>query len=461
MTSDQTRRAALLATCAASCIGQLPITSLNIALYQISNSLQVTTSELQWIVIAYSLPFATLLLSAGALSDRLGPKRVCAAGYVIFALASLLSAVAPDFTVLTTGRAIQGVGAALLAPSSLALLSESCGKDQGRLARSIAIWYGLGGACFAAGPIVGGALLSFTSWRSIFLLNVPVCAFGLFMLNRYRASSSSLVNSVSSPNWAGQALLLTTLISLLVTIVEYRSTRQLTLEVLIGFLFTAIGAFAFTLLERHREHRLFPVQLFTERGTALPVAFGLLIQAAFSGILFVLALYLQRALSYDPIQAGLAFIPLTVTLVFANLVSGRMVAHSGFRPPMIAGALIAAVGYLLLLRLDQYSSAWSMIPGFLLIPTGMGLTVPAVMSAMLGGAARHWSGIGSALVNAARQVGSAAGVAVFGSLIPEETPSATIDGLHIASIGAVLLLIGAAICAALIPSPTKSEVPTS
>jgi DHA2 family methylenomycin A resistance protein-like MFS transporter len=432
----------------ASFLTQFPATSVTVALPHIGHDLAAGVSGLQWVVVAYTLAFAVLLLSGGALADRLGPRRACLIGYGTFAAASLACAAAPTIGLLNLARAAQGVGAALVLPASLALLRQASEGDSGRFTRSLGIWAAIGGASFAAGPLIGGALLTWADWRVSFLPSVPACALGAFFAAGWFRDEPP-AEPRKPLDLAGQALAALALCALLTATVLARSGGLLDPWVLACTALAAAAAAAFVLQERRHEAPVLPLGFFREPTFSSPALIGILTNAAFSGILFVLTLYLQRSLGYSTMEAGLAFLPLTATLIVANLLSGRFIARTGPRAPIIVGTALSALGYGLLAPLGADSTLAEMLPGFLLIPLGVGMTVPAIMAANLASVEPRWSGTASAVLNVARQVGGAAGVAAFGALIADETAAGVLPALPAAALVSAALLVASLVSALL------------
>jgi MFS transporter, DHA2 family, methylenomycin A resistance protein len=439
---------------------QLDVTIVNVALSKISEDLGASLAELQWVVDAYTLGFAALLLSAGVVVDRLGSRRVFVAGFFGFAVASLACALAPGPAFLNATRAIQGIGAALLVPSSLAILNDACTHDQRLRARAIGIWTAAGGVTIAAGPVVGGFLLNWLGWRSIFFVNLPICALGLGLTLRVPPAPQDK-RKHRSFDLAGQALAIVALTALIGAVIEARpsgSTLKLNPIVVAGCLLALGAGAAFIAVEARTASPMLPLNFFHLPGFTPAIVFGVLVNCSYYGIIFVLSLYLQKALGYSTVQAGLAFLPLTGTFIASNIASGWMVGRTGSRLPMVLGGLIGAVGYCLLCRLGVRATFLEMLPGFVLIPTGMGLAVPAMTTAILSSVDRASSGTASAVLNAARQVGGAIGVAAFGACVHGVTAEQIISGQSIAALTAAALLIIAAILALFVhPQNTKDR----
>jgi DHA2 family methylenomycin A resistance protein-like MFS transporter len=431
----------IAASSSAFAVIQLDVTIVNVALSRISEDLGASVTELQWVVDAYTLGFAALLLSAGVVGDRLGSKRVFVAGLVGFAAASLASGLAPSAGFLNATRAIQGIGAALLVPSSLAILNDACANDHRLRARAIGIWTAAGGVAIAAGPMLGGLLLTALGWRSIFLVNIPICALGLGLTLRCVRPAQRDKRKHRTFDLAGQSLAIVALTALIATVIELRPLGLTHPIVVAGSLLALGTGAAFIAVEARTATPMLPLHFFRRPGFTPAIVFGVLVNCTYYGTIFVLSLYLQKALGYSTVQAGLAFLPLTGTFIASNIASGWMAGRTGSRAPMVLGGLIGAVGYALLTRLESRSTFFDMLPGFVLVPAGIGLAVPAMTTAILSSVDRARSGVASAVLNAARQVGGAIGVAVFGALVGGITAEQITSGLNIAALSAAALMM--------------------
>jgi len=423
---------------------QLDVTIVNVALPEIANDLGSGVAGLQWVVDAYALSFAALLLSAGFMGDRLGARRVYLAGFAIFAIASLACGLSTNALALIVARAAQGLGAAAMLPSSLALLNHAAAGDAGRRATAIGWWTAAGSIAIAAGPIIGGFLLQL-GWRSIFLVNLPICLAGAMLTLRLPETEPSC--NEKTLDLPGQLLAILTLASITGAIIEVRP-QDLSLPVMVLGAAGLLAAPAFILTEQRSRAPMLPLRLFREGPFRVAVLYGVALNLTLYGLMFILSLYLQRVLAYDAISTGLAYLPLTATLFFSNLASGHWVSRSGPRLPMMLGAGIDAVGFGLLLLTNGHSSYWTLLPGFVLIPAGMGLGVPAMTTTVMASVEKQQSGIASGVLNAARQAGGAIGVALFGALVGGDDTQVVV-GLHIASMIAIGLLATAVLLAAM------------
>lgn len=447
-------RRVVAATSFGFAVVQLDVTVVNVALTRIGTDLGAGMSGLQWVVDAYTLAFAVLLLSAGALSDRLGSRRAYLAGFLVFALSSFGCAVAPGPAMLIVSRALQGVGAAMLVPSSLALLNHATAHDSRLRARALSVWNAVSGASIAAGPVVGALLLQWSGWRSIFYVNLPLCALGAWLTLRAVPERDLPEQHRLDP--AGQILAIVALTALVGSVIEFRAPGSGHTLVTAGAIVAVVASAAFLFVESRVKAPMLPLGFFRLPNFSTALAFGLTVNLSYYGVIFVLSLYLQQVRGYTALQAGLAYLPLTATFIVANLICGWLTSRVGSRTPMMLGALTGAVGFgLLALTTTASSSFFLMLPGFILIPFGMGLGVPAMTAAVLGSVDRARAGTASAVLTTARQAGGAVGVAIFGALASGAGEKIS-AGLHTAALISVGLLIVIAAIVAIFIHPFKN-----
>ncbi|MEQ5842321.1 MFS transporter [Paraburkholderia acidicola] len=455
-------------------VTQLDVTIVNIALARIGTDLQANVAGLQWIVDAYTLSFAVLMLSAGVLGDRLGARRTFAAGIALFALASLACGLATNATTLVAARALQGIGAAAMLPNSLALLNQACRHDPKLRARAVGLWTAAGAISIAAGPVIGGLLIAAFGWRSIFLVNLPLCVIGFIATFAWvpgPARSTTTPSGATQPprglDLPGQCLAVVTLTAFTAAVIEWRPLGLTHPVVAGGFLLALVAGSLFIAVERRVRAPMMPLPLFGNRTFSASVLFGICVNLTYYGVVFVLSLYLQRVRGDTPLQAGLAFLPLTGGFLISNVASGWVVARYGVRVPMIVGALTAALGYGLLHRVNADTSLIGLIVPFLLIPSGMGLAVPAMTTAVLASVEPQRAGTASAILNTARQAGGAVGVATFGALASGAGVAHIVFGVQAATaVSAGLLLIAAVLGCLVHPEPhargaTETEARTA
>ena len=456
-------------------VTQLDVTIVNIALAKIGGDLHADVTGLQWIVDAYALAFSVLMLSAGVLGDRLGARRMYAVGIVIFALASLACGLAFDATMLVAARALQGIGAAAMLPNSLALLNQACGHDPKLRARAVGLWTAAGAVSIAAGPVIGGLLIAGFGWRSIFLVNLPICAAGLFATFAWvprpdatavpnttvpgnAQSTAQAVPQPRSVDLPGQLLAIIALTAFTGAVIEGRPLGLSHPLVAGGFILAVIAVIAFVTVEARVATPMLPLSLFRKRTFSAAVLFGICVNLTYYGMVFVLSLYLQHVRGYTPLEAGLAFLPLTGGFLASNVLSGWVVGRYGVRVPMICGALTAALGYGLLHLVGATTPLIGLLVPFLLIPSGMGLAVPAMTTAVLASVERQRAGTASAVLNTARQAGGAVGVAAFGALVSGAGAAHIVFGMQVATAISTGLLLAALVLGCLVhPEPHAQQ----
>ena len=406
----------VVATSFSFVVTQLDVTIVNVALPHIASSLSVHVAGLQWVVDAYTLPFAVLMLSAGVLGDRFGSRRTYLIGLAIFAAASLACGLAPNAVTLIAARAAQGAGAALLIPNSLALLNHAAANDHSLRARSVGLWTAAGGVAVAAGPILGGLLVATLGWRSIFLVNVPLCAIGAVLTLQSVAPGEHTDATHHLDPW-GQVLAIVALTGLTCSVIESRPLGIHHPLVIGGAIFAVAAGIAFYFAEQKSSEPMLPLGLFRLPNFSASVIFGTLMNLTFYGLIFILSLYLQQARGYSALGTGLAYLPMMTTFIVSNVASGLVAARTGPRLPMLVGAAVTLAGYMLMSQLGPSTSYLAMLFPFIILPAGMGFAIPAMTAAVLSSVDRRRSGTASAVLNASRQTGGAMGVAIFGALM--------------------------------------------
>jgi DHA2 family methylenomycin A resistance protein-like MFS transporter len=422
----------------------LDVSAVNVALPAIGRSLGGATAGLQWIVDAYTLMFAALLISAGALSDRIGANRAFAGGLAVFAAASAACGLAPGLGFLVGARLIQGAAAAVQLPSSLALVRQAF-PDPARRARAIARWTVGGAVSLAAGPVAGGALTSALGWRAIFFVNLPVGIATLAVLTR--APRSPRRTARLDP--AGQLTAVIALAALTFGVIEGGSGGFGRPVVLGCLLLSAVAMAAFVAVEARVADPMVPLRLFGSPTVTVCVVIGFAVNAAFYGVIFVLSLFFQEIRGLSPVSAGLMFLPMTAVMPFANLASARVAGRVGHWVPIAVGQLIAAGGLLGLLAVHPRTD-WLLIAA-LLIPLGAGggFAVPSLTVVMLDAIPAEQAGMAAGVLNSSRQVGGALAVAVFGALVAHRWSFAS--GMRASLLIAAILLLATTAAALSVP----------
>jgi DHA2 family methylenomycin A resistance protein-like MFS transporter len=438
------QRLATSLTLAAMSLGygvvQLDVTIVNTALDAMGRSLGGGIAELQWVVSSYTIAFAAFILTAGALGDRIGAKRVFMAGFAIFTTASLACALSPDAVALIGARLVQGLAAAILVPNSLALLNHAYPDDRSR-GRAVAVWAAGASVALTAGPFVGGALITLVGWRAIFLVNLPIGLAGLWLSWRY-ASETTRARS-REIDLPGQLAAIGALGALAGAIIEGGALGWGHPAVIAAFAGAAVLAVLFVWRESRTAQPMLPLSLFGHRLFTLTTIVGLLVNIAVYGLIFLLSLYFQRINGLSAWWTGLAFVPMLGAVLPVNLLAPRLADRIGPCPTIVVGACVSALGCLALLGIAAGTSYWAICVQMIAISTGLGLLVPPLTSTMLGSVEKARSGIAAGVLNATRQTGSVLGVALFGSLIGDQ--AAFMPGMHLAlAISALVLLLSAA-----------------
>jgi len=432
--TSRERRLVLVATSLGFAVVQLDVSVVNVAMKPIGVALGGGISSLQWVVNAYTLPFAALILTFGALGDRIGAKRVFACGFVLFGVASACCGLAPSLLALIGARAVQGVGAAALVPCSLTLLSHTFPEPRERI-RALGIWAAGASAALSAGPLLGGILTSTLGWRAIFFINVPIAAAGIALTVRYASETTRTARSFDVWGQVTSILGLTALVGATIA----GGQRGFTAPAVLAAYAAAIALLAlFALLERRGRHPMLPREVLRGKArAALPIGFT--VNIAFYGIIFALSLFFQEAQRLSVLDAGLEFAPMTVAIMCANLLTKRLTGRLGERGTIAAGAALMAATATALIGVGASASYLLLLAPLVGMGFGLGLIVPAMTSAMLGAVEQKRSGLASGALNSARQTGSVIGVAVYGSLIAGH---GVVSGLHLClAISAGLALV--------------------
>ncbi len=435
----------VLATSMAFVVGQLDVTIVNVALPAIAADLSADVAGLQWVVDAYAVAFAAFMLSAGAFGDRFGARRAFQWGIAVFGAASIACASAPGILALDAARVLQGFGAAIMLPNSLALLNHALAHEPAKRARGIGWWTAAGSISIALGPVLGGLLVAGIGWRAIFWVNVPLCLLGGWLSTRLDETPAG--GTKKPLDIAGQVLATLALAALIATLIESRTLGPHDPRLWLGAAATLALGGALWFAERRAAAPVIAGNLFALRDFRGAVFFGTVVNGTYYGAIFVIALFLQGARHFTPLQAGLAFLPLTAGFFLSNVLSGRAIVRFGTRKPMIAGALVDLAGFGVLALASTRSSLALMLVGFLLIPTGMGLAVPAMTTTVLSSADKGRSSLAAAILNTARQAAGAIGVAAFGALAHGDA-DAVGAGLRINCAVSMAALACAAIAAA-------------
>jgi DHA2 family methylenomycin A resistance protein-like MFS transporter len=401
----------LVVMCAGMFLVLLDVTVVNVAVPSITAGLRTSTAGVQWVVDAYTVTLASLLLAGGAAGDRLGHRRVVAAGLAIFGAASAGCALAPTPGLLVAARAAQGVGAALLLPGSIAAIADAY-PDRAAQAKALGVWAAVSSLALPAGPLLGGLIVSSAGWRAVFWINPPVVAVCLAgVLAWVRASGPRPAGR--RLDVAGVALATLCLAATVYAVIAASGSAAVAIAPAGVAAASAVGLIV---TERRVAEPLLPPALFTRPAFRAVTASALIMNLTSNGLLFLLTRYLQSILGHSPLAAGLMLLPLFAPLAVTSPLAGRLTARHGPRPVMLAGAAIAAAGQLCLLLITPATGYPRLVPALLGVGFGVGLFTAPVVAAAMRAVPAERSGLASGINNTARQAGTALGVAIFGAV---------------------------------------------
>jgi MFS transporter, DHA2 family, methylenomycin A resistance protein len=414
----------------------------NIALPTIRHDLGGGITGLQWVVDGYTLMFAALLLSAGALADRVGARRAFAAGLAVFAGASAACGLARGLGVLVAARFVQGAAAAVIMPSSMALLSQAY-RDPARRARGVAVWAMGGAIASSSGPLLGG-LLSLVTWRLIFFINVPAGAAALALLARTERSPRRPVPF----DWVGQVTAVLAMGGLTYGAIQAGADGFTAPGVLAAFAVAVAAAGVFLAVQARGEHPMMPLDLFGSRAVPVAVAVGFAFVVGYYGLPFVESLYLQQARGLSPLAAGAAFVPMMVTGAALTPFSARIAERTGVRALVSGGLVSMAAGLVILALLPWSVPVWALAAVMVLPGLAGPAVMPPVMRVLLNSVPARQAGTASGVFNTSRQAGGALAVAVFGALLASRAGFG--QGLRISLLIAAGVAFAAAAAASLL-----------
>ena len=411
----------------------LDATIVNVALGPIGADLGGALSTAQWIVNGYTLAFAALLLSAGALADRIGLRTGFLVGLAVFGLGSAACACATSLTALIVARVVQGAGAAALMPCSLALIAHMFPEPRDRR-RALSLWGGASGIGLAAGPVLGGVLTAAFGWRAIFLVNLPIAAAAAELLRRHVQETPRHRHPLDLPGQTLATLGLAALTGGFIIAGSHGWAGRLTVALLAVGIASAAG---FALVERAVEHPMVDPTLFLEHTFSIAIALGVIFNFCLYGSIFCLAIDLHRAYGLDALETGLALLPMTVVTGAMAFLSGRLVSRIGEWTAIVVGLTAGAAGALLIAVAAGGGVTWLVVSS---LPVGVtAVAMPAMTAVAMSHAPRDRIGLASGVFNASRQTGGALGVAVLGTLLVSGGSSVS---LHAASLATAAAYIG-------------------
>ncbi len=443
--SSTAGRWVIAATVLGSGMAAIDATVVGIALPSIGRQFHAPLSTLQWVVTGYTLTMSAFLLLGGSLGDRLGRRKVFCVGVVWFSLASAACAVAPDAAALIVTRLLQGVGAALLTPGSLAIIEASFDPDD--RGRAIGAWSGLGGVATAAGPLLGGYLIAAASWRWIFLINLPIGVAVLFLSVRHVPESRD-PDATGAIDVPGAVLAVTALGGLTYGLIEGPTRGWSDLSVLALLVAGMIAGAGFIMVERSRPTPMLPLDVFRIRQFTVTNAVTFVVYAALSGVLFLLPTALQVVGHYSPLESGAALLPLTLIMLLLSARSGQLAARIGPRLQMSLGPVVIAGGVALLSRVaSDHSYLSGVLPAVIVMGLGLAITVAPLTTTALGSVSAQHSGLASAVNNDVARVGGLLAVAILPALAGI-TGHSYLDPVLLAREFRTAMVIGATWCVA-------------
>jgi DHA2 family methylenomycin A resistance protein-like MFS transporter len=408
----------------------------NVALPSIRRELGGGITGLQWVVDGYVLMFAGLLLSAGSLTDRFGARRAFGGGVALFVVASVACGLAPGLGALIAARFVQGAAAALMMPSSMALIGQAY-PDPVKRARTVAVWAVGGAVASSAGPVLGG-LLTLVSWRLIFVINLPVGAVALFLLARTARSP----HRPAPFDWIGQCTAVVAMGGLTYGAIEAGAAGFTAPQVLAAFAVAAAALAAFVVAQAHGAHPMVPMDLFRSRTVTVAVAVGFAFVVGYYGLPFVMSLYLQQLRGLSSLVTGLAFLPMMLIGLVLTPFSARLAERAGARTLVTTGLVLMTAGMVALGVVPASIPVPVLAALMVLVGLAGPLVMPPVMALLLNAVPDFRAGVASGVFNASRQLGGALAVAVFGALLA--APAGFLPGLRTSLLIAAAVALAAA-----------------
>jgi EmrB/QacA subfamily drug resistance transporter len=408
------RRLLVLGICCLSLlIVGLDTTIVNVALPSIHASLHASLSGLQWIVDAYTLVLASLLMLAGSTADRIGRRKVFQVGLATFSLASLLCALAPSLGLLIAARVLQAIGGAMLNPVAMSII-RNVFEDPRERAQAIGLWGAVFGLSMALGPVLGGALVDASSWRLVFLVNVPVGMAAIVLTALFVPESRAPRARRFDP--IGQVLVIVALSTLTYAIIEGGDRGFSSPEILALFGVSAVSFVALVRYELRRSEPLIQVRFFRSIPFSGASAIAICVFASIGGFLFLNTLYLQGVRGLSPLDAGLYMLPMAGTMLVLSPITGRIMGSRGSRVPLVLGGLAVTVGALMLTDLSPSTSVPDLFAAYVIFGAGSAFVNPPITNTAISGMPPSQAGVAAAIASTSRQIGMTLGVAIVGAV---------------------------------------------
>jgi len=428
-------------------------TVVNVALPAIERDLNVSISSLEWVVTAYALTFAALLITGGKLGDLFGRKRIFVVGIAVFTLSSLACGLAPSSGFLIGARAVQGVGAAMMNPASLSIITATFPpRERGQ---AIGIWAGVSAMALAIGPLVGGLIVDNINWNWIFFINVPVGVAGI-IVSQFVIKESRDTSHEQSIDIPGLVLSSAGLFALSYALIEGNKHGWTSPEIL-GLFAAAVGLLvAFVLVEHFQRLPMLDLSLFKIGSFTGANLVAMLVSLGMFGVFFFVSLYIQNILGWTPTQAGASFLPMTLLIIVVAPIAGKLSDRIGSRWLMGAGMTLVSISLLFYQRVGLHSTFWTLLPAMLLGGVGMAMTMSPMTAAAMSSVPVDKAGVGSGVLNSFRQLGGSLGIALMGAILASyvtvpprspEAPQQFVNGLHAALLVAAVITFLAAVVA--------------
>ncbi|HEV7134259.1 MAG TPA: MFS transporter [Gaiellaceae bacterium] len=431
-------------------------TVVNVALPSIERDLHISISQLEWIVTAYALVFAALMITGGKLADLYGRRRIFVVGLTIFTLSSLACGFAPSSGFLIGARAVQGMGAALMNPATLSIITATFPPRQ--RGQAIGIWAGVSAMALAIGPLAGGLIVDNINWNWIFFVNVPVGVLGI-VVARFFIDESRDTSHEQSIDLPGLLTSAAGLFALSYALIEGNAKGWSSAEILGLFAAAAVFLTAFVLVESRQRLPMLDLSLFKIPSFVGANTVAMLVSLGMFGVFFFVSLYIQNILHYSPTKAGASFLPMTLLIILIAPIAGKQSDRIGSRWLMGGGMTILGISLLLYQRVGIHSTFWTLLPAMILGGIGMACTMSPMTSAAMGSVPIDKAGVGSGVLNSFRQVGGALGIALMGAILasyvhasPRSALGAQqyVNGLHAALLVSALIAFAAAAVAILL-----------
>jgi EmrB/QacA subfamily drug resistance transporter len=428
-------------------------TVVNVALPSIERDLHITISQLEWIVTSYALVFAALLITGGKLADLLGRRKIFVVGLAVFTLSSLACGMAPNAGFLIGARAVQGVGAALMNPATLSIITATFPPRQ--RGQAIGIWAGVSALALAIGPLAGGLIVDNIGWNWIFFINVPVGVLGI-VVAQFFITESRDTSHEQSVDFPGLVTSAGALFALSYALIEGNQRGWSSAEILGLFAAAAVLLVAFLVLESRQRLPMLDLSLFKNSSFVGANVVALLVSLGMFGVFFFISLYVQNILGYSPTRSGAIFLPMTILIILIAPIAGKLSDRIGGRWLMGGGMTLLGISLLFYQRLGLHSTFWTLLPSLVLGGIGMALTMSPMTSVAMGSVPVDKAGVGSGVLNSFRQMGGSLGIALMGAILASYLHAAPgtllakqqyVDGLHAALLVSAFIAFAAAIVA--------------